>query len=168
VTPLARFLFDECLSRPVVENDLVRSLRLFGSGAEVAHLITKFGEGAKDLVWIPEVAKERGWIIITADQGIHSKKSEKLPKICRAYGVTHVMISRGLHKRTMFYKALAISSVWGKLLALADVPRGGGYRLSMIGDSGGFQLANVSEPPPEADIFDPTAEKHQQPLFRDS
>ena len=48
-----RFFFDECLSKPIVENDLVRSLRLYGSDAEIAHLLTKFPQGCKDPVWIP-------------------------------------------------------------------------------------------------------------------
>jgi hypothetical protein len=114
---------------------------------------------------VPALAREKGWIVITADQGIKSKKSEKLPLICRAFGVTHVMLSRGLHKRNMFYKALAISTYWEKLHALADEPCGAGYRISMSGS--GFQIVRTTEAPSPADIFDPTAPLHQQPLFGD-
>jgi hypothetical protein len=160
----ARFFFDECLSRPVVENDLIRSLRLFGSQAEVAHLLTKFGcGGVQDRVWVPVLAKETSWIVVTADQGKQSKKSEKLPLICRAYGVTHVMLSRGLHKRNMFYKALAIESLWEKLLATADVERGAGYRITMSGEH--FRLMLASAPPTAAEIIDDAAPISQQPLF---
>lgn len=161
-----RFFFDECLSRPVVECDLVRSLSLYGSSAEVAHLLTKFGGGGvKDPVWVPVLAQESGWIVITCDQGIKSKKSEKLPLICRSFGVTHVTLSRGLHKRNMFYKSLAISSLWGKLHALSDEPRGAGYRISMNGAN--FRLALIKAALPECEIFDPTAERHQQSLFKE-
>jgi len=162
-----RFFFDECLSRVVIENDLVSSLKLYGSQAEIAHLLTKFPQGCKDPVWIPALAHETGWIVITCDQGKNSKKSEKLPEICRAFGVTHVTLSRGLHKRNMFYKSLAIATLWGKLHALADEPRGGGYRLSMIGDAGTFRLTRVTEAPGENEILDSTPGKHQQ-TFLDS
>lgn len=63
----ARFFFDECLSRPVVERDLARSLELYGSTAEIAHLLTKFGTGGiADRVWVPALAQETGWIVLTA------------------------------------------------------------------------------------------------------
>jgi hypothetical protein len=164
VIPEVRFFFDECLSRPVVEGDLVRSLALYGSTVEVAHLLTKFGSsGVKDIEWIPALARETGWIVITADQGRNSKKSEKLPLICRAFGVTHVMLSRALHRRNMFHKALAISTLWEKLHQLGDKPRGAGYRINMAGE--GFRLVGVTDAPAEAEIFDPSTELHQQELF---
>jgi hypothetical protein len=165
VTLPVRFFFDECLSRPVVESDLVRSLSLYGSSAEIAHLLTKFGGGGvKDPEWVPILAHETGWIVISADQGKNSKKSEKLPEICRAYGVTHAILSRGLHKRNMYYKSLAIVSLWGKLHALADEPRGGGYRITMTGETASFRLVRVSEPPKASEILDSTPGKHQQLL----
>lgn len=156
-----RFFFDECLSRPVVESDLHRSLKLYGSTSEIAHLLTKFGSGGvKDQEWVPVLARETGWIVITADQGLQSKKSEKLPLICRAFGVTHVMLSRGLHKRNSFYKALAITTLWERLHALSDEPRGSGFRIAMRGET--FRLAKVTEALAESDIFDPSAELRQQ------
>jgi hypothetical protein len=162
VTLPVRFFFDECLSKPIVECDLARSLKLYGSDAQVVHLLTKFSQGCKDPEWIPALAHETGWVVITCDQGKNSKKSEKLPEICRAFGVTHVTISRGLHKRNMYYKSLAIMSLWGKLLALEDEPRGGGYRIAMTGESGVFRLALVSDAPKENEILDSTPGKHQQ------
>jgi hypothetical protein len=167
VTLSVRFFFDECLSKPIVECDLVRSLKLYGSDAEIAHLLSRFPQGCKDPYWIPKLAHETGWIVITCDQGKNSKKSEKLPEICRAFGVTHVSLSRGLHKRNMFYKSLAIASLWGKLLALADEPRGGGYRIAMTGENNIFRFSCISEAPKECDILDSTPGKHQQ-SFLDS
>jgi len=162
VTNPTRFLFDECLSKPVVENDIVNSLRLFGSEVEIAHLLTKFGNGGiGDAVWIPKIAQEGGWVIFTCDQGKKSKKSEKLPEICRAYGVTHVMLSQKIHKRTMYYKALAIQSHWATFLKIADEQPGAGYQIHMKGENG-FKVVRVSDALPATEVaINPSAIKNQ-------
>jgi hypothetical protein len=131
VTQPIRFLFDECISRPIVEAQVAQSIALYGADATVAHFLSRYPCGVKDPIWIPEIAKEGGWVIVSMDRGTHSKKSERLPIICRAFRVTHVMLSRGLEKRTMFYRATAIEACWPDLIAAAQEPPGTGYVLSM-------------------------------------
>jgi hypothetical protein len=91
----------------------------------------KYPAGVKDRIWIPELARESGWIIITMDRGRHSQKSESLPVISRAFRITHVMLSAGLEKRSMYYRALAIETCWPKLLNTANQPQGTGFILSI-------------------------------------
>jgi hypothetical protein len=132
VTPPIRFLFDECvIGRRTVERELTDSLALFGAAAELAHLFDKFPPGTADSVWIPQIASEGGWIVITSDRGKTSRKSEKLPLICRELGVTHVVLSAGLHKRSTHYRVLAISSCWPQLIAAADAPGGTRFTVSI-------------------------------------
>jgi len=131
VTQPIRFLFDECISRPVVEAQIANSLALYGAQATVAHFLGKYPCGSKDTVWIPEIAKEGGWIIVSMDRGRHSRKSERLPIICQAFRVTHVMLSPGLEKRSMHYRAVAIEASWPDLIAAGDAPAGTGFVLSM-------------------------------------
>ena len=141
-----RFFFDECLSKPVVESQITQSLRLYGSDAEVAHLLSKFEKQTPDSVWIPQLANEGGWVIITADRGRHSKKSEKLPLICRAYGVSHVLLSAKLHSRNMHKKALAIDSSWDGLFAAGSAPKGCGYLLHLTSQDN-FRLKPLGDAP---------------------
>lgn len=163
MNPGIRFFFDECLSRPVVETQITDSLRLYGSDAEVAHLLTKFGrQGVKDSEWVAQLAREGSWVVLSVDQGRRSKKSEKLPSICRAFGVTHVMLSSSIHRRNMYVKAMAIENHWEKLLGLAAVPRGTGYQIKISGKW--FKMEQSTEGPSVAEIIDPHAPQHQSKL----
>ncbi len=144
MTRTPKFLFDECLPRPVVESHIVDSLRLFGAGAEIAHLLSRFPPGTPDRDWIPQIARE-GWIIVTADAGKQSKKSEKLPIICREQRVTHVILSRALHKRKAFDKCHAITGAWGDLLATPDAIPGTHFSLQLT-HSHSVSLVRIWEP----------------------
>ena len=139
-----RFFFDECLSKPVVEREITQSSRLYGSDADVAHLLSKFESQTPDRVWVPQLATEGGWIVISTDRGRHSKKSEKLPLICRAYGVSHVLLSGKLHSRNMYTKALAIEASWEGLFAAGAAPQGSGYLLHLTGQ-GNFNLKPLGD-----------------------
>jgi hypothetical protein len=151
VIPNARFLFDECLARPTVEGIIADSLRLHGAAAEVAHLLTKFPPGTADSIWIPEIAKEGGWVVITCDRGMHSRVGEKLPLICRHFCVTHVLMGPALSRRTMRWRAVAIQSVWDELIEVAAAPAGTGFALTMAGS--GFRLTKKTDPiPPDPKV----------------
>jgi hypothetical protein len=142
VTQPIRFLFDECISWRVVEGQLAQSLELYAPHATVAHFAKKFPCGTKDRVWVPQIANEGGWIVVSMDRGTHSKVEERLPLICRAFQVTHVLLSPGLEKRNMYYRALAIETRWPELVNAAAYPHGTGFALSMRETKSGvmFQL----------------------------
>ncbi len=143
---------------PVVHAQLTASLKLYGSDAEIVRFYQKFAPGVKDPVWIPQIAREEGWIVISGDRGTHTRQGEKLPQICSALGVTHIVLSAALLKRNWYYKSLAFESHWGELLATAQCPKGTGFKLSIAGERS-FTLRKVSDPIP------PDAKPHQQNLF---
>lgn len=147
MTQPIRFFFDECLSRPAVETQIAGMLSIYGANVVVAHLCTKYSSGIKDRVYIPALAKEGGWIIITSDRGSHSIASDKLPLICQAFRVTHVMLSPGLAKRTMYYRTMAIQHCLPDLIACGSAPPGTGYLLCMrpSGNSFTFHLEQRTE-----------------------
>lgn len=156
MTQPIRFLFDECISRPAVETQVRQSLALYGAQATVAHFLGKYPMGTKDRVWIPEIAQEGGWIIVSMDRGRHSRKSERLPVICRAFRVTHVMLSPGLEKRNTYYRVLAVESCWQDLIAAGCAPPGTGFVLAMHQgrSSASFRLQRAQEAlPPEDASF---------------
>lgn len=163
MTEPIRFLFDECLlGRHTVERELTDSLALFGAEADLAHLFSKFASGTADSEWIPQIANEGGWIVVTCDRGKNSKKSEKLPLICRDLEVTHVVLSAAIQKRSAYCRVMAISACWRQLIAAADAPKGTGFAITMrIGKDGipSFQFRQTSEsrqppaaPPTQQDL----------------
>jgi hypothetical protein len=111
------------------------------------HHLAKYPQGVKDRIWIPEIAAEGGWIVVSMDRGMHSRVSERLPLICQAFRVTHVMLSSGLGKRTMYYRALAIEDRWSHLIEAASHPAGTGFSLRMheTQKSHSFQLKKVTD-----------------------
>lgn len=131
----------------MVEGQLAQSLELYSPGATIVALFRKFPQGTKDKVWVPQIAAEPGWIAISMDRGEHSIISERLPLICQAFYVTHVTLSRGLAKRSMYFRATAIEACWPALFAAAEEPPGTGFRLSMrdptIGVS--FSLKKITD-----------------------
>jgi hypothetical protein len=127
-------------------------LRLFGASADIAHLLSKYPQGTPDRVWIPDLAREGGWVVVTSDGGKQSKKSEKLPLICHAHYVTHVVLSVGLHKKKAHDKFLAISECWDELIAATAAADGTGYSRRLTG-SGIVRMVNVYDPPDSGPVL---------------
>jgi hypothetical protein len=157
VTQPIRFLFDECaIGRGTVERELRDLLALFGADGELAHLLTKFPPGTPDSVWIPEIANEGGWIVVSSDRGAHSKKSEKLPLICQEMRVTYVMLSRAIQKRPTHCRVMAINSCWQQLIDAAGAAPGTGFSILIRTAKGGTDSFRFQK------IYDPsTAEKSE-------
>lgn len=93
-----------------------------------------YGKGADDTIWIPQAAKD-GWAVVTADRGKHSRVRSKLPLLCEAYEVTHVLIAAGLEKRRMEFKALAFANHIHEIIDAANGPKGARYSLQLTGES---------------------------------
>lgn len=125
MTPAPRFLFDECVGKPHV--DSLRSQ--LADPPEIVHITEFYCEGVKDIEWIPRLASEPGWVVITADRGTHSKRGDKLPAICREYRLTHVLLSKAVHHLTSHDKMTTIRRVWVEIEALSRETPGGRYRL---------------------------------------
>lgn len=146
MTQKPRILVDECLSKPalVAINPL---LKFGGIEAEIAHQLDIYGQGAVDEVWIPQAAKD-GWTIVTADRGKHSRIKAKLPLLCEAYGVTHILLSAGLEKRKMAFKATQFVDNIHGIIAAASSHKGCRYSLQMAGEASS-RLVLIKNPTPD-------------------
>jgi hypothetical protein len=122
-----KLLLDECLGPPLVK-DINKMLSWDTPPPIIHHLFTYFKEGEKDNVWIPKVAGE-GWIILSPDRG--KKGNNKLPSICVAYKVTHILMSASLMKMKQNQKANAIISVWEEIKKCNESPKGSRFRLRL-------------------------------------
>ena len=136
-----RFLFDECVGKPHMEA-LRRDLQ---TECEFVHITDYFAEGAKDREWIPRLAAESGWIVMTADRGTHSRAGEKLPEICRVNQLTHVVLSKTIHAFKSFEKIRAIRHVWSDILQLHTYPPGSRFLLRIKMNKGKREPAIVLE-----------------------
>jgi PIN like domain len=99
-----KLLFDENFGRPLVS--ALKGLLAFSRDCpEVRHILELQTAGKKDPDWVPQLASN-GWVILTCDRG--KSAGPKLPQLCRAYRITHVLISGGLHNSPQFEKARAV------------------------------------------------------------
>jgi hypothetical protein len=133
-----KLLLDECLGRPIVE-DINRMLSWDVPKPTIRHLTNYFVPGELDPVWIPQVAAE-GWMILTADRG--RKGKDKLPAICIAYKVTHILMGPSMMKLKQSQKANAIISLWGKIKECAHAPKGSRFMMSWINEHATLRLVN--------------------------
>ena len=85
--PLRLFL-DECCSSRLVE-DLKGFFAIDYPGTEIIHLGKSFPLGTDDSVWLSQLDPD--WIVVTQDKG--RAANSKLPLICKARGITHVVFT---------------------------------------------------------------------------
>jgi hypothetical protein len=104
--------------------------------------------GIADKVWIPKIASEGGWIVVSADRGKSNREkfSEKLPYLCRAHRVTHVLLSARVHELTLFAKGQALVAIWPEFLKVKSALAGTRFMLKKRDRGDGFQLVNVDAP----------------------
>jgi len=148
VSETLKLLFDECVGKAVLPK-IAELLAISEKQPDLAHVLQFQEQGVHDKEWIPLIAEE-GWIVVTADRGKRGKKSkgEKLPLVCRQFGVTHVMLSSSIHHKSNFDKIRILLEVWPEIMDLVKAPRGSGYLLRLT-TAGHAQLAQVYSPPSE-------------------
>lgn len=134
-------MLDECLGYPIVA-DMNRLLQWDSPPPVIEHLLKFFQAGEKDNVWIPRIAQEE-WIILTADRG--RKGKAKLPGICVAYKVTHILMSGSVMKLKQSQKANAIISIWDKIKECNNAPKGSRFIMKFTHD-GSVSLKKVILP----------------------
>lgn len=142
MTAPAKILFDECIPRPVIP-PLIEFLNRTSAGdAEVKHLLDLFDEGQKDQDWVPAIAAD-GWIVISGDRASGRRGGGgHLKEVCRAYGVTHVLLSPSLHNSKIQVKSDAIYHFWPRICALAELERGSRWQIKLKPPDG-FSFAQV-------------------------
>lgn len=125
MNPSPRFLFDECLPAPAIK-ELAESHRI-----EFAALVPMLGEqGVIDDEWIPRLATEGRWVVITTDGGRQRSRGNKLPRLCREHEVTHVIITSSIHSKKAAEKLRILSESWDRIVkAVAAAPPGTRFKL---------------------------------------
>jgi hypothetical protein len=96
---------------------------------EFAHLTDRFERGELDSVWVPLIAQQGRWIVITADNAKKNNKGGKLPRLCSEFKVTHVLLSGALHQKTTAEKRDAILLMWGRIAKLDGETPGTRFKL---------------------------------------
>jgi hypothetical protein len=123
-----KLLLDECIGRPIAVS-INQMLSWDSPPPTIHHLTNYFVPGERDPSWIPKIADE-GWIILTADRG--RKGKDKLPGICVAYRVTHILMGASIMRLKQAQKANAIISIWEQIKRCANAPKGSRFLMSMV------------------------------------
>lgn len=133
MTPPLKFLFDECVGKPVM--DLLRKsiIALSVDEPEFAHVLDFQKQGEFDDVWIPRIAQD-DWIVVTSDRGRRGKKNgKKLPLVCKQHQVTHVALSGTIDQMNSLDKMAIILAVWDDMKKLAAAPKGSAHLIRLKG-----------------------------------
>lgn len=103
---------------------MARSLAaLFVGQHEIIHLRDRYGEGVKDLEWIPELSQEGRWIIISGDRQITRVHAEY--QAFRNSRLVGFFLSRGLYKSKVVKQVERILALWDVIERQAEIVQGG-------------------------------------------
>jgi hypothetical protein len=93
---------------------------------KVRHLVDEYRQDRCDSVWLPNLAAEGGWTVISKDGGQHSKSSGKpsLPELCIEYGVTCVAFTGGLGNARAVDHQEALNEVMANIEPIYQAPKG--------------------------------------------
>lgn len=142
-----KLIFDECLSHSMMAA-LLPFLQRDGRTVQLKAVVDYQKSGVPDKEWIPKIAKEGGWIVTTADWGRQNKKEkrdEKLPYLCRLYGVTHILLTPKVHELQDFEKGQALTAVWRNIVKATKVAPGTRFSLRHNHQRTGFLLVNLDD-----------------------
>ena len=115
-----KFLFDECLGKPITEA-LRKLIGFHRHQVGVIHIFDRFPPGTHDEQWVPAIAKEN-WIVVSVDRG--KRPGPKLPRLCAQLGVRNILLAPTAAKLPQFEKARAFLRVWRDAVNLAQSPAG--------------------------------------------
>jgi hypothetical protein len=151
------------LSEPVVEA-LRPFLEKSGVVFQSKGVVSFQRAGVKDKEWIPKIAAEGGWVVLSADRGRRNRTGElpheKLPFLCRLHRVTHVLLSGTIQGSSVFVKGQAVVAVWKDLVRTAKAPAGTRFKLTKRSGGIGYVLINADgeDTPPsqrfKSDLFE--------------
>jgi hypothetical protein len=121
-------MFDDCLGRPVMQKIHASQV---GADSLIALVADKYRCGIADELWIPQLAVEGGWVVITSDKARQSGVKTKLPALCLEYGVTHILVAQSIGMMKTEEKATAILFVWEKILLASSAAPGTRYSMKL-------------------------------------
>jgi hypothetical protein len=107
-------------------------------GLEMKHLLDGYKPSAADSRWLGSLRDEKGWLVVTCDRGCDNSK-EKLPIICKEFGITHIAFTQGLLRQGFTAQKNALVGVWPELFLLYRIPPGTQVKLGAHQGRGGVE-----------------------------
>lgn len=107
-----KFCFDNNLS-PHLAHGLHELSRGEDKPPTVIHLTDRFSPDVEDTVWVPELAKEGGWIVISQD-GFKKSKAER--ELLRTKGVSIYVLDPQWASKAHWVKAKQLVEWWPAIL----------------------------------------------------
>ena len=145
-----KLLIDECLA-PRAFKALAGLVNTLREPPQCVHLLERWPPGTLDPVWVPVIAKESGWIVVTCDNG-RAPDRAPLDKLLPELKVTGLFLSPKAAQYSGFEKARMLLCVWPHLEPIVSVsPPGSRFRVERRGDSVRlftWPMSGKPEPPP--------------------
>lgn len=126
--------FDECCSRGL-SRELKALFVVDDPELIIVHVLDFYDSGTGDSTWLDSLKSNKEWIVITQDHG--RKGKEKLPKICKELGITHVAFSPSIIRGGYSIQKEALMAVWSQLRELHRLPPGTKVKLTPGTTKGG-------------------------------
>ncbi|HVF59771.1 MAG TPA: hypothetical protein VNJ70_08190 [Thermoanaerobaculia bacterium] len=82
-------------------------------GDTVVHIRNKFGEGVKDVEWVPRLASEGEWVIVSGDCKIRTKPQER--QVFFAAQLTTFFLAPGWTNCGFWEQAFLLVKWWPKI-----------------------------------------------------
>jgi hypothetical protein len=118
-----RFFLDNCISAHIAE--AIRCLARI-QDYEIAHLREKFPEDTVDLDWIPALAEEGGWVIVSGDPKISRDKAERAA--WHESGMTAFFFNEPFARKRFWKQAEIVVRWWPEIVLMArKAPKGSGF-----------------------------------------
>lgn len=142
------FLIDECLPPLLKTVYLDPHLGLSATKAKVEHFVEKFGRNGRwtDPKWVPFIARDPKWVVISADFGSKSTKLECIRCLCRTHKVRLIWLTNAVKERSLEFYGPQILGHWQRVLQVAAGPCGTQSRFRMSSDGSRAQFDVVECP----------------------
>jgi hypothetical protein len=131
VNPPFKLFFDECCPKRLARKIVEIYVECYPD-LQTKHVTELFKAGDDEADFLPLLAEEKNWIVLTADRGKDPKKA-KMPVVCGRLGITHISITSALLKDGYKAQKQALLCVWPEIMLLNRLPPGTkvslGYRM---------------------------------------
>ncbi len=136
-----KIFLDQFLAYPIAAR-LVHYYSPAYPSIKVRHLIDEYRANRCDSVWLPNLAQQGGWIVVSKDRGRHKiGKGGKpsLPILCDQYGVTCVAFTGKLGNTVATEHQEALDEVMRNIGVIYQAPKGTIIKLGMDYARGGIK-----------------------------
>lgn len=133
-----KIFLDQCIARPIGVR-LVAHYSPAHPSLKVRHLCDEYREGRCDSVWVPNLAKQGGWIVVTKDRGKGKSDKPRLPELCVEYGLTCIALTSKLGQAKSTEHQEALDEVMRNIGPVYAAPAGTVIKLAMDFAKGGIK-----------------------------